>query len=91
MRSIELGRWPRAIECIELFPAPRGKYSGLLNSQTLNNCILSNSLLSCKFIISGNPYLQVDHCMNNYPTFVTVQLTLANGFVSEGLGKLQQI
>ena len=29
--------------------------------------------------------------MNNYPTFVTVQLTLANGFVSEGLGKLQQI
>ena len=22
--------WPRAIECNELFPAPRGKYSGLL-------------------------------------------------------------
>ena len=40
MRSIALGRWPRAIERIELFPAPRGKYSGLLTSQTLNNCIL---------------------------------------------------
>ena len=42
MRSIALDRWPRAIERIELFPAPRGKYSGLLTSQTLNNCILFN-------------------------------------------------
>ena len=33
-------RWPPAMERIELFPAPRGKYSGLLTSQTLNNCIL---------------------------------------------------
>ena len=41
MRSIALGRWPRAIEHIELFPAPRGKYSVLLTSQTLNNCIIS--------------------------------------------------
>ena len=40
MLSIARGRWPRAIERIELFPAPRGKYSGLLTSQTLNNCIL---------------------------------------------------
>ena len=39
MRSIALGRWPRAIERIELFPTPRGKYSGLFGSQTLNNCI----------------------------------------------------
>ena len=42
MRSITLDRWPRPIERIELFPAPRGKYSGLLTSQTLNNCILLN-------------------------------------------------
>ena len=40
MRSIALGRWPRAEERIELYPAPRGKYSGLFTPQTLNNCIL---------------------------------------------------
>ena len=27
--------------CIELFPIPREKYSGLLTDQTLNNCIIS--------------------------------------------------
>ena len=43
MRSIALSRWSRAVESIELFPAPRGKYSGLLTSQTLNNCILKRS------------------------------------------------
>ena len=42
MRTIALGRWPLAIERIELFPALRGNYSGLLTSQTFNNCILSN-------------------------------------------------
>lgn len=34
------GRCPRLIECIELFPTPRGKCAGLLTSQTLKNCIL---------------------------------------------------
>ena len=42
MRTIALGRWPLAIERIQLFPALRGNYSGLLTSQTFNNCILSN-------------------------------------------------
>lgn len=40
MCFIALGRWPRAIEHTELFPAPREKYSGLLTAQALNNCIL---------------------------------------------------
>ena len=43
-------RWPRAIESIELFPAPRGKYYGLLTSQTLNNCILLFVLCAKHFI-----------------------------------------
>ena len=40
MRSVALGRCPRVIESIGLFPASRGKYSGLLTSQTLNKCLL---------------------------------------------------
>lgn len=40
LSAIAIGRWPRAIEHTELFPAPREKYSGLLTAQALNNCIL---------------------------------------------------
>ena len=40
MRFIARRQRPRAIERTELFPAPRGIYSGLLTSQTLNNCII---------------------------------------------------
>ena len=52
MRSIALGRWPRAIERIELFPAPRGKYSGLLTSQTLNNCILFHHIFGLRDLLT---------------------------------------
>ena len=37
----EANGWPRAIERIELFPAPRGKCSGLLTDQTLNNLFIT--------------------------------------------------
>ena len=55
MRSIALGRWPRAIERIELFPAPRGKYSGLLTSQTLNNCIIFYAVTIRQFFCILSP------------------------------------
>ena len=40
MLSITRGQRPRATERIELFPAPRGKCSGLLINHTLNNCFI---------------------------------------------------
>ena len=43
MLSIALGQRLRAIECIELFPAPRGKYSGSLNKYPKQKNTLSKS------------------------------------------------
>ena len=40
MLSITQGQRPRAIERIELFPAPKGKCSSLLTNHTLNNCFI---------------------------------------------------
>ena len=47
----------RAKECIELFPEPRGKCSGLLTDQTLNNCFITLFQLRhyfCFLITSSN-------------------------------------
>ena len=57
MRYIARSQRPRGIERIELFPAPRGKYSSLLTYQTLNNCFITLFQLRhffCFLIISRN-------------------------------------
>lgn len=63
MCSITLGRWPWAIEHIKLFPAARGKCSGLLTSQTLYKCVIYEYIFSneIKTIYNQSIFLIMPH------------------------------
>ena len=63
MCSIALCRWPWAIEHIKLFPAPRGKCSGLWTSQTLHKCVIYEYIFSneIKTIYNQSIFLIMPH------------------------------
>ena len=71
MRKIALGRWPLAIERIEMFPALRENYSGLLTSQTFNNCILPNfsqpiGIFECIILEYDIPLAHAELCTTKF-------------------------